>query len=690
MRALRGFPAAVPALACFVALCGCRQTAPPRDATPSELRAAPSSQIAARQSADARRLAIRFQVRGRDVYAIADIVPAGTGEPAPGAATLNFSREARGEFRRLRTRGNRNSVPVLPHAAWNRLSRRLTERLAPAHPGTATLVVAAGREMLIVRLPDRRLDVRPLVRRRTPGARIVRTVRGAEFLREMDAVLAGDAAGATALRGPVLLTTGGVPALILIDRPRNRLAFLHIPEGQSGGLPLPNMQIAETTARGLFSLGWRSGVLPVLRNPFSTVSRTAVNVLTAAQAEGYRMLLRLLPAIPPPPLNDGPPMDLAQWERDLDRMVSAPAVPATLRFRIGGGEFFPDFVRAVQEARRTVDIQTYIFDNDGFALGIADLLRARSHDVRVRLLLDEAASLQAALTDPPGMPPRTGPAPAGIVDYLRRDSRMQVRPMSMTGLAANHAKIIVIDEAIAWLGGMNIGHEYRQGWHDMMIEVRGPLVRWIRDDFERTWAHAGWGGDYAALWRRIADRDRTSRQPPAPPGAVPVRPLYTSAWRHDILQAQIEALRRARRYAYIQNAYTSDLGFLLEMIRARARGVDVRLILPEDTDSLLMSANNRAILPLLLRHGVRVFSLPGMSHIKAAVIDGWACVGSANYDRLSLRVNDEFSVGFSDPQNVRILMRDLFDRDFRRSQEITDIPGSDLLDSLLQTLASQL
>src|SRR5690606_28767541 len=125
---------------------------------------------------------------------------------------------------------------------------------------------------------------------------------------------------------------------------------------------------------------------------------------------------------------------------------------AALRFRVGGEAFFPEFIQAVQDARRSVDIQLYIFDNDDYAVQIADLLRERSREVRVRVLMDEVASLQAAASPPDSPMPADFVAPKNMVSYLRQGVPLQVRPMPMTGLTASHTKIILVDGERAWLG----------------------------------------------------------------------------------------------------------------------------------------------------------------------------------------------------------------------------------------------
>ena len=85
-----------------------------------------------------------------------------------------------------------------------------------------------------------------------------------------------------------------------------------------------------------------------------------------------------------------------------------------------------------------------------------------------------------------------------------------------------------------------------------------------------------------------------------------------------------------------------------------------------------MDRSNAVAMNTLLRHGVRIYMYPGMSHIKAAIYDGWACFGSANFDKLSLRVNKEINIGTSSPQIVSALQERVFMKDFSVSREINE------------------
>ena len=86
-------------------------------------------------------------------------------------------------------------------------------------------------------------------------------------------------------------------------------------------------------------------------------------------------------------------------------------------------------------------------------------------------------------------------------------------------------------------------------------------------------------------------------------------------------------------------------------------GVDVRIILPTLNDSGFMNSANLLAAKAFLNNRVRVYGYPGMSHVKAAIYDGWACLGSANFCKLSLRINQETNLATSDPGFVDQLRR---------------------------------
>ncbi len=654
---------------------GCRMPHRDRAAETRQVRQGVERTVLARISADRQRLDLRFILKGYDAYATAVVRASGT-------SALTFQSGARPPV--AAGEAASQNVKVLGPAVWREIADTLALRLAPADPAEGTVIFAGGRELVAHRV-DGKGRLTPLAQR-PARLKIVRRIP-ARALADEVFLDRDDALDRLAGRdGPVVVLTGTFPELAFVDRKARRLVFLSVPPEDAIAPPLQSLSAGNNIVRQVTSLVWRSHLLAALGNPFSSGARLVASVGSIASA-GLGHLFSHLPATPPPPLALRPEMDLQAWDAALTNIASAPATHASLRLQLGGEEFFPAFIQAVQEARRQVDIQLYIFDNDDYAVGLAQLLRQRSTEgIRVRILMDESASLAAATAVPDSPMPADFSPPQDMVNYLRRGSEVGVRCMPMSGLAASHTKIITVDGERAWLGGMNFGREYRYDWHDLMIEVRGPLVPWIQQDFAVTWARHGPGGDFAAARQRWSSPAAAARTAAVPGDAVPVRPLYTNAWRHEIWQAQKEALRRCQRSVWLQNAYLSDHGFITELVRARHRGVDVRVVLPSGNDNALMAAHNRALIPLLRRHGIRVYLVPGMSHVKAALYDGWACVGSANFDRLSLHVNNEFSIGCSDPAFIQQLRQRLFEADFERSREVTAHPRPNYSDELMNTL----
>jgi cardiolipin synthase len=166
--------------------------------------------------------------------------------------------------------------------------------------------------------------------------------------------------------------------------------------------------------------------------------------------------------------------------------------------------------------------------------------------------------------------------------------------------------------------------------------------------------------------------------------------LVTKPWNSEIFRTQLAAIRTAERYIYIQNPYFSDDRILIALIEARRRGVDVRVILPFRGDSKVMDGSNVVVANTLFENGVRVFIYPGFSHVKAAIFDGWACLGSANFDKMSLRVNEEMNLATSHPPTVATLMARVFDVDFSESVEMTEPLRENLGHRLAALIANQL
>jgi cardiolipin synthase len=377
-------------------------------------------------------------------------------------------------------------------------------------------------------------------------------------------------------------------------------------------------------------------------------------------------------------------MDLAQWETTLDAITGTTASSGQLAYRVDGAVFFPRLIDLIGSARESVLLRVYIFDNDDYATEIATLLKRRSHKIDVKVLVDSLGTLGAELASAPSRPPDHAPG-SSIIRYLEQDSEVQVRTVANIWFTGDHTKTILIDGETAFLGGMNIGREYRYDWHDLMVEINGPVVAEIGEYFRRAWAASGFLGDLQQLFVR-------KRLQPETAGAAdyPLRLLRTRPGDSQILRAQIAATRQARHHIYLENPYLTSDAILYELVKARRRGVDVRVILPYRTDSGIITRSNALAANTLLRHGIRVYIYPRMSHLKAAVYDGWACLGSANLDRLSLRTNHEMNLATSHAPAVDELLAQVFTVDMEKSLELQEpLPGN-WLDYLAELLSDPL
>jgi cardiolipin synthase A/B len=414
---------------------------------------------------------------------------------------------------------------------------------------------------------------------------------------------------------------------------------------------------------------FRSHVVTAIKNPVTTLRRLAGHGHDAVSS-----LIRRNPARASEiaPLHDGPGMDLEAWERRLYRITATRRYPGKLTFLVGGDQFFPELIEEIRAADREISIRTYIFDNDEYAVGLANLLRMRSEEVRVRVMMDDLGSLMAALKPPPGGHRADFIPPSDMVQYLSSGSAVKARRVGNPWLTGDHAKLTLIDRDLAYVGGMNYGEEYRYHWQDMMVRVEGRVVWRLQKEFEKAWAHAGPGGDLAYLLQslRLPQIDPFGKE--IEQDMVPVRVLRTRSGRREIHRAQLEAIRRAKSYIHIISPYFTEPDIINALIDARARGVDVRVVLPGEGNHDLMNSAHLFTANRLLDNGIRVFVYPGMTHVKAAVYDGWACFGSANFDRLSFKVNQEINLAVSDPATVSRLQAQLFEPHFGDSIELTE------------------
>lgn len=348
-----------------------------------------------------------------------------------------------------------------------------------------------------------------------------------------------------------------------------------------------------------------SQVKSLTTRPVSSVARLVSGLGTGAMDTIHITRTRKRPDFPVPPLSNAAGMDHEAWEQQLDSLTGNPGTYGQIHYLVDGAEFFPALIQAINAAQQSIRMRLYIFDNDDYALKIAALLKRRSKDISVQILLDGLGTLSGAIAQPEYTPEHSPRGPVSIARHLRKGSDISLRMLSNPWLQGDHTKVIILDDRQAFLGGMNIGREYRYEWHDLMLQIGGAVVDDLTRDFEQAWAHAGVLGDLQAAIHR-------AKHPVRPPGEkdYPVRLLYTKPGDSQILRAQIAALRNVRKRAWIHNAYLTSDAILHELIEARRRGVDVRVVLPLRNDSGFIDRSNALAANVMLQHDIRVYIYP--------------------------------------------------------------------------------
>jgi cardiolipin synthase len=331
-------------------------------------------------------------------------------------------------------------------------------------------------------------------------------------------------------------------------------------------------------------------------------------------------------------------------------------------------------------------IRTYIFDNDDVAESIGRLLRRRAEEgVEVKILLDGLGTIVATGAADESMP-EDYVAPDSVRRFLEEGSNIDVRQGKNPWLVSgDHVKTTIIDNETVFTGGMNIGREYRYVWHDMMMEAHGPVVDIIHQEFRDAWSHAGPFGDVGYFFHKMSPNHNYAQDI-----GYPVRALFTKPGNAEIFRAQLAAIRNAKQHIYIQNAYFTDDAMLYELAKARRRGVDVRVIMPLVGNHGPVNRSNVLAVNAMLENGIRVYLYPGMSHIKAAIFDGWACLGSANWDKLSFRTNKELNLATSHAPAVNELLDRVFKADIEKSVEILEPFPERWTDQLVEVVADYL
>jgi cardiolipin synthase len=329
-----------------------------------------------------------------------------------------------------------------------------------------------------------------------------------------------------------------------------------------------------------------------------------------------------------------------------------------------GVQIFPSMLAAIRAARKTINLEFYIYWDGEIGRTFAEALAERARaGVAVKVILDAVGSSTMS---------------ARLIDFLRRNGidLEWYHPLRWYTLSRfnhrTHRKVLVVDGTVGFSGGVGIADEWlgdadaKNHWRDTVARVEGPVVTQMQFAFMDNWVKSRGelltGLDYfPAIEPRGPHLAQVIKSSPSE-GSSTVKLLY------------IVSIVSAQKTIWISNAYfVPDRDTIRALEGAVRRGVDVRVIVPgELTDVPIVRQASRLHYELLLRRGIRIFEYqPTMMHAKTMVVDGvWTTIGSSNFDDRSFRLNDEVNVNVYDA-GIAAQMEAMFQEDLARSREVT-------------------
>jgi cardiolipin synthase len=373
------------------------------------------------------------------------------------------------------------------------------------------------------------------------------------------------------------------------------------------------------------------------------------------------------------------PTDILQRYALLIEVISgSPLVTGNkVTLLIDGPATYDAMFKAMRSAKDHINLETFILDDDEVGRRFADvLLQKQEEGVQVNLLYDSVGSMAT---------------PSGFFQRLR-DGEIQVRefnpinPTKMRGKdwmfnQRDHRKILIVDGKVAFTGGVNISNLYssslsgslsseqkgdhiQHSWRDTDVQIQGPAVAEFQKLFLETWAR-----------EKGPESNRKYFPPLKKEGNDLMQVIGSTPGRMNRItyMMYVSAFTYAEHFIHLTTPYfVPDEQIIKALTNAAERGVDVKIILPGASDSVLLFHAGKSYYTRLLESGVRLYErrTDSMLHAKTAVIDSiWSTVGSTNMDLMSFQNNDEVNAVILS-RDFATKMGDMFEEDLRESNQI--------------------
>lgn len=331
-----------------------------------------------------------------------------------------------------------------------------------------------------------------------------------------------------------------------------------------------------------------------------------------------------------------------------------------------GYDFFPSLLMEIGKAEHHIHIDTFIISNDPLGRIIADALIDKARQgIEVRLIYDDVGSWRT---------------PNSFFTRMRNEgievyAFMPVRFPAFTSRVnyRNHRKICVIDGEVGFIGGMNIARRYVQGtpkqsWRDTHVKLTGAAVYGLQRAFLVDWYFVS----KVLITERSYYPEIIIGQNNSLVQVVTSSP--TSLW-PEIEQGYVRILTNAKHYVYMETPYFLPTDPILFAMRVAAlSGVDVRLMIPYETDTKVVEWASRSYVIEASRAGVKILLYrKGFNHSKLLVSDdAMATIGSTNVDFRSFENDFEANAFFYD-KKIALQVKEIFLADQKDSIDLDDV-----------------
>ena len=363
---------------------------------------------------------------------------------------------------------------------------------------------------------------------------------------------------------------------------------------------------------------------------------------------------------------DSPSIDSEAFLQTLEALTDAQVNHGSLlRVHTNGEQFYEAELDAIRKARRSINLEAYIFQKGEVTRRFISALAERARaGLMVNVVLDGVGSFSMTKRH--------------LRELIEAGGKVQFyHPLSWRSAAhinnRSHRELLVVDGETGFIGGAGFADHWlhsRKGqkrWRDTMIQVEGDVVCNLQATFAENWLESSGelivGEPYFPFCgSKGQSKAMVINSAPSAGGSTRARILF---------QAMVAA---AQKSIHITSPYfLPDYSLVKELVRAVQRGVEVKIIVPgKKSDHALTRSSSRRLYGELLKTGAEIYEYqPSMIHAKILIVDElWGVAGSTNFDNRSFGLHDEVNLAARDPEFAARLAQD-FAADLAESKRIT-------------------